>query len=300
MSDEVNAAAIVGQGWCKPFACSYNTRDLITYAIGIGSKDLRYIYEKDRNFAPFPTYPIVLAFKGDASDVVGFPSPAMIAAGGGRLQVKPKGAGLDAERYIEILRPLPKKGDFFLKQRTIGVHDKGRGALVENESVLTDKNGVEYVKMISGGFMMNVTGFKSAGVTNSQKITPPSRAPDAVVEERTSIEQAQIYRLSGDYNPLHVDPKFAKAFGFKEPILHGLCTMGHAARHVLKEFGDNDAARFKSIKVRFSSPVLPGNTLVTKMWKEGNRVIFVTTVKETGKTVINNAAIELKNPSSKL
>src|SRR5262249_10576441 len=128
---------------------------------------------------------------------------------------------------------------------------------------------------------------------------PPDRAPDARIEEKTSEAQALLYRLSGDINPLHADPGFAKAFGFDRPILHGLCTFGFAVRHVLKEFSNADPRFFKSVKVRFSESVFPGETIVTEMWKEpaasggGSRIVFRCTVKERDKVVISNAALEL-------
>ncbi|MGH6908077.1 MAG: SCP2 sterol-binding domain-containing protein, partial [Aestuariivirga sp.] len=117
---------------------------------------------------------------------------------------------------------------------------------------------------------------------------------DAVIEEKTDLNQTLLYRLSGDWNPLHADPAFAKAFGFDKPILHGLCTFGHVGRHVIKAFCDGDGRRFKSIKVRFAESVFPGETLVTRMWKESaTRVVFETKVKERDKVVIRNAAIDL-------
>jgi len=112
---------------------------------------------------------------------------------------------------------------------------------------------------------------------------PPKRAPDAVHEETTRETQAQIYRLSGDYNPLHIDPDMAQMVGFPKPILHGLCTYGYACRALLKHCVDNDTTKLKSLRVRFANPVIPGDTLVTEMWKEdsGNgqmSVIFQTKV----------------------
>ena len=123
---------------------------------------------------------------------------------------------------------------------------------------------------------------------------PPDRAPDAVVEQKISADQALLYRLSGDWNPLHADPAFAQAFGFPRPILHGLCTYGFAARHVIKAFAGNDARLFKSIRARFAESVFPGETLVTEMWKEcAARVVFRTRIKERDKVAISNAAVEL-------
>ena len=122
---------------------------------------------------------------------------------------------------------------------------------------------------------------------------PPDRAPDKVVEDKTSENQALLYRLSGDWNPLHADPGFAKAFGFTRPILHGLCSFGIATRAAATLAPDGDPRYIKSIKARFASTVLPGETLVTELWKEGGKVIFRTKIKERGEVCISNAAVEL-------
>jgi len=118
--------------------------------------------------------------------------------------------------------------------------------------------------------------------------TPPKRRPDAVVEEKTIPSQAALYRLSGDYNPLHILPEFAAIGGFDKPILHGLCFMGIAGKHILGAFGE-----YKDIKVRFAGVVYPGETLVTEMWKEGDKVIFTTKVKERDAIVLASAAATL-------
>jgi len=273
---------------------SYNTRDLILYAIGIGSTDLRFVYEHDENFEPFPTYPIVLGFKGTSNSVVGFPSEAMLKSS----NVPPlKGVKvlLDGERYLEVVNPLPKDGaELTLKNTLIGIHKRGQGASVESETIISDDSKV-YVKIISGTFLVGAKDFQpeSVGKTYSENISVPKRNPDAVEESVTLPNQAQIYRLSGDYNPLHVDPSAASMSGFQQPILHGLCTFGFAARAVIKNFAGNDPSKFKAIKARFAKPVNPGETLITSMWKEGNKIIFEVKVKERNIVVVNNAFVEL-------
>jgi len=279
--------------FAAPIKVSYNRRDLIVYAIGIGSNNLRYVFEDDGDFAAFPTYPIVLSFKGNANDTVSFPSPAMLEA----VSFPPLPgikAGLDGERYIERVNSLdPDGASLLLKSKIIGVHKRGSGGFVEQESILSDESGKVFYRMISGSFLVGAHGFSDSGITNSMKVPVPDRVPDRVVEHKTSPDQAQLYRLSGDYNPLHIEPGFAQMMGFKAPILHGLCTLGFSARAVLGAYADSDPDMFQALRVRFASPVMPGQTLVVKMWKEGRRIIFVTSVKETGKVVINNSYMDL-------
>jgi acyl dehydratase len=277
---------------------SYNTRDLLLYAIGIGSGDLKFIYEHDSEFDAFPTYPIVLGFKGTSQNVVGFPSEAMIATS----QLPPlKGTKvvLDGERYLEVVNPLPKNGaELTLKNTLVGVHKRGQGAIVESETIICDDSKI-YTRIISGAFLVGAKDFEpeKAGKTYSENITPPKRSPDAVEESKTLPNQAHIYRLSGDYNPLHIEPGMAQMSGFEVPILHGLCTFGFAARAVLKHFAGNDPSKFKAIKARFAKPVNPGETLEISMWKEGTKVIFDVKVKERNVVVVNNAYVELHSGS---
>mmetsp|Transcript_12485 Transcript_12485/g.26724 ORF Transcript_12485/g.26724 Transcript_12485/m.26724 type:complete len:303 (-) Transcript_12485:3638-4546(-) len=277
----------------------YNKRDLLTYAVGIGCTESNFVYEHDENFAAFPLYPIVLNFKGVEQDVVSFPSEAM-TQGPAMPPLPGIKVGLDGERYLEMLEPLDVDGgEVTIKARLIGVHKRGSGASVEKEELVVDKNGKVLCKMISGAFLVGAKGFKDSGVTNSEKVNIPNRAPDAVLDMPTSKTQTHIYRLSGDYNPLHVDPGFAMMSGFKEPILHGLCSLGITARAVIQQYCDGDSTRFKAIKARFAKPVLPGDTLTVEMWKEGDKVVVQTKVKSSGAVSINNAYVLLK-PSSKL
>jgi multifunctional beta-oxidation protein len=202
---------------------------------------------------------------------------------------------LHGEQYLEIRQfPIPTSATLISYPRLIEVVDKGAAAIVKSGITTVDKatgKDVFYNEMTvflrgSGGFGGLKKGSDRGAATDANAI--PKRAPDVVVEEKTTEEQAAVYRLSGDYNPLHIDPAFAKMGGFKAPILHGLCFFGIAGKAVYKQFGP-----FKNIKVRFAGTVTPGQTLVTEMWKEGNKVIFQTKVKETGKLALASAAVEL-------
>jgi multifunctional beta-oxidation protein len=209
---------------------------------------------------------------------------------------------LHGEQFLEIRKfPIPTEAKLIAVPKLVEVVDKGAAGLVVYGSVTKDaKTGEEIFYNESTVFIRgsgNFGGNKKGGERGaSTKIhTPPKRTPDSTVEEKTSEEQAALYRLSGDLNPLHIDPQFSKVGGFAVPILHGLCSFGISGKHVLQTYGP-----FKNIKVRFAGVVLPGQTLVTEMWKSGNTVLFQTRVKETGKLAISGAGAELLGGGSKL
>ena len=207
--------------------------------------------------------------------------------------------GLDGERYVEMIRPLsPEGGEITIKSRLIGIHKRGTGASVETEVIMSDSKGPVY-RLVSGAFLVGAKDFKDSGTTNSEAVAVPARTPDKEVEVKVSETMPLLYRLSGDYNPLHVEEGLAQMSGFEAPINHGLCTLGISCHQVIKNMLDNDGSKFKAIKGRFASPVLPGQVIVIKMWKEKDRIIFTTTVKETGKVCINNAYV-LINQGAKL
>jgi peroxisomal enoyl-CoA hydratase 2 len=284
---------------------SYLKRDLLLYSVGIGEEGLNFTYENSKDFEAFPTYPIVLSFKGTDQDALSFPSKAMME--GPRLPPLPGVvAGLDGERYIEKVNELPKDGaQLILKQRVAGIQKKGSGATVQMESLLEDKNGKLYYIMRGGTFLVGAKkGFTDSGENFSKKCPPPPRPPDIVEEMNVSKNQAHIYRLSGDYNSLHIDPVAAKMMGFPQgPILHGLCSLGFTTRAFVKHFCGGTGRNFKSIGLRFASPVMPGDTLLVNMWRDidkPGRVVIQTTVKATGKVVIANAEGYFKAGSNKL
>jgi len=290
----MDLSKFVGQ-WTESEA-SYNTRDAIIYALGIGCSEQHFIYENDPNFAVFPTIPFALLFKGTSQDVLPFPPPGAAMP---KFVLPGTRAGLDGERFMEQHGALSAKGmRLKVRSRIVGVHKRGKaGALVESETEVHDAaTNIKLFRVVSGTFMVGAHSFQDIGTSFSANVPVPDREADKTLEMQVGAQQAQLYRLSGDYNPLHVSPPFAKSVGFGEPILHGLCTLGFTARAVVSAFANNDPSSFRAMRVRFSSPVLPGQMLVVKMWvstEHKGRVLVQTFVKETNKVVINHSYVDL-------
>lgn len=270
----------------QPTEFVYEERDAILYNLGVGAKrtDLRYVFEGAEDFQVLPTFGVIPPFNAempfDYDSIVPNFNPMML---------------LHGEQFLEVRKfPIPTASRLVSRGRLLEVIDKGSAAIAKVGITTVEKSSGEdvfYNEMTvflrgCGGFGGPSKGADRGPSTAGNK--PPSRMPDVVVEEKTSEDQAAIYRLSGDYNPLHIDPDFAKMGGFKAPILHGLCSFGFAGKAVYDRFG-----AFKNIKVRFAGPVIPGQTLVTEMWRDGKKVLFQTKVKETGKLAIAGAAAEL-------
>jgi len=272
---------------------SYDERDLALYALGVGAArdpldagERKFVYEMG-DFQPLPTYGVMPQ------------SNAMLAqAKAGTLTLPGMSFGferlLHGEQYTEIKQALPLHGRLKHVFKLKHAYDKDPHAVLVFGIRSLDEAGQEIVYNEMTAFVKGAGGWGGERGPSGEINTPPQREPDAVVEEKTDANQTLLYRLSGDWNPLHVDPAFAQAFGYPRPILHGLCTYGYVGRHVIKALLNNDARRFKSIQVRFAEPVFPGETLVTSMWRESEtRVIIETRVKERDLLVIKNAAVEL-------
>ncbi len=202
------------------------------------------------------------------------------------------------EEHLKIHKTLPTSGQFTITSRVTDLIDKGRdkGSILRIETTAFDGSERVFTRTTSffargdGGF-----GKSSAPAARPQLFASiPDREPDALIESSTSPNSALIYRLSGDRNPLHSDPVVARTAGFPKPILHGLCSYGHACRAVLKSFCNYDASRIESFDVRFSAPVFPGETLQISMWQQDNAVLFEAKAKERNVLVLKNGCAALK------
>ena len=274
---------------------SYDEQDLALYALGVGAatdpnddEGLRLVYEgHGGGMKALPTYSVIPG----TNAILGFAKEGITAPG--------LNYGLDrllhGEQYIELARPLPLKATLTTKGVVKDIWDKGKGALVVTALDSYDEDGDLLIKSEMTAFIRGAGGWGGDRGPSADINVPPEREPDAVVEDAIPANQALLYRLSGDWNPLHADPGMAQAFGFERPILHGLCTFGYAGRRVLEKFApEGNPDFFKSIKVRFADNVYPGDTLITEMWKEADqRIVFQCKVKERDSVVISNAAIEL-------
>jgi 3-hydroxyacyl-CoA dehydrogenase/3a,7a,12a-trihydroxy-5b-cholest-24-enoyl-CoA hydratase len=274
---------------------SYDEGDLALYALGVGAatdpkepQDLQLVYEgSSEGMKALPTYAVIPG----TNAILGFAKEGVTAPG--------LNYGLDrvlhGEQYVELVRPLPLKAKLTTKGVVKDIFDKGKGALVVTALDSYDEDGDLLVKSEMTAFIRGAGGWGGDRGPTADVNVPPEREPDFVVEDAIPANQALLYRLSGDWNPLHADPDMAQAFGFERPILHGLCTFGYAGRRVLERYApEGNPDFFKSIKVRFADNVYPGDTLITEMWKESDqRIAFQCKVRERDRVVISNAVIEL-------
>ncbi|HXF52062.1 MAG TPA: MaoC/PaaZ C-terminal domain-containing protein [Dehalococcoidia bacterium] len=257
----------------------YTQRDVMLYALGVGAglDELDFIYEK--NLKVLPTFAVIPAFPvmGGLGSVITF-NPALL---------------LHGEQGIRLNGPIPTSGKLTTTGKIAAVWDKGSGAVVVIESETRDESGKTLFSNTASVFLRGEGGFGGERGPSGPKNVPPDRAPDATVSYTTLPIQAALYRLSGDRNPLHIDPDFAKLGGFDRPILHGLCTFGHVGRAILHTYAGSDPARFKSMEARFSGVVYPGETITTEMWQEPGGKIYFQAKTERGENVITGGLAEV-------
>lgn len=197
---------------------------------------------------------------------------------------------LHGEQETILNRPIPTSGSVTNKARITDVFDKGKGALVMLEIASENDAGEELFHNNASIFLRGEGGFGGESGP-PPPYDPPRRNPDVVVDSPTMEQQALLYRLSGDPNPLHADPAFAAMGGFERPILHGLCSYGIVCKAAVDTILDGDVAAAASYRARFAGSVLPGDTITTSMWDEGDTIVLSASTKERGTPVISNAAV---------
>jgi len=265
----------------------YEAKDTILYALGVGCgadpmdrTELPFVYEE--GLKALPTMAVVLGYPG--------------------FWLKDPQTGVDwrkilhGEQGLVIHKPLPASGTVIGRSRVTEIVDKGpgKGALLYSDRQVFDKaTGDLLATLTSTTFIRGEGGFGGPSGPAPEPHTLPERAPDETVDLKTLPQAALIYRLSGDYNPLHADPDVAASAGFERPILHGLCTYAVAGRAILRACCGNDPARLRRFDLRFSAPVMPGETVRTEIWRDGSRVSFRARVVERDIVVLNNGLAEV-------
>jgi acyl dehydratase len=267
----INPDAVGSSG--EPRESSWTSKDCLLYALGVGAGvpdptgfELEFTTENSQGVEQrvLPTFPVVVPGGKGAMAKVGTFNPAMLVHG---------------EQSVTLHAPLPVEGRVSGATTITGVYDKGSGAVIATETIATDvSTGKALWTTTTSAFVRGEGGF-GGDRGPSSKVVFPERAADHELTYSTRPDQALLYRLNGDRNPLHSDPKFAARAGFDKPILHGLCTFGFTGRALLHTLCDSDPDRFLSMSARFSKPVFPGDDLTVSMWviADGKAVYRTTT-----------------------
>jgi acyl dehydratase len=267
----LNPAAVGAVGDVRTM--SWNSKDALLYAVGIGAgqNDLPFTTEntKDIQQVVFPTFAVVA---GSGTTSPGKSAMAEIGTFNWALLVH-------GSQAITLHRPIPVEAEATVQDKVVAMYDKGKAAVVVTEAETKLKTGELLWTTRSSVFIRGEGGWDGDRGPSGPQNEPPAKAPDHEVTLQTSPDQAFVYRLSGDRNPLHTDPSFAAIGGFDRPILHGLCSYGFTGRALLGALCDNDVTKFKHIEGRFSSPVMPGDALTVRMWSVGaGETLFTTSV----------------------
>jgi len=248
-----------------PISFEYTWKDVVLYALGIGAQaeELLFIYENAKGgLRVFPSFSVVMGiglfiklFEDMKVDLSRF---------------------IHGEQAIKLYRPIPPEGKTLIEGEITNIYDKVKGALIVWRMKVMTEGGDLLSETETGIFYVGEGGFGGDPGPKTEALEPPKGIePDFTVSYFIPENQAVLYRLSGDINPLHVDPDFAKMGGFSRPILHGLCTYGHALRAILFKACNGDVRRFKEFKARLSGVVYPGDSLVTEGWMDkGSRYLI--------------------------
>jgi acyl dehydratase len=261
-------------------AFEYDWKTIVLYALGIGAKvdELEYLYE-GKGPKTYPSFAVVPSFG---------PMLSLLGKTGGNLAAVVHGG-----QKVKMHAPVPAEGKLLTTATIRGIYDLKKFASVVTDTRTVDaKTNAVLFETTWSIIFRGAGGFAGAPPPREEVPAPPTdRAADFSIAEATTKEQALLYRLSGDLNPLHADPDFAKAVGFAAgPILHGLCTFGHMVRHVVKGACGGDATKLLAFEAQFRKPVWPGDTIVTDGWKiAGDKYALVVGVKERPEPVITNA-----------
>ena len=269
---------------------TYTEKDTILYALGLGlgteplsPSHLRATYERAEGFGALPAMVNVLTYPGFW---------AMEPDTGLTWQKI-----LHGEQSLTLHAPLPAKGTLEGRTRITGIVDKGadKGALIYSEREMTDKaTGEKIATIVSTSFARGDGGFGGSDAPVRPVHKMPEGEPDSFYDFKTPEGAALVYRLSGDFNPLHADPAVAQQAGFERPILHGLCTLGVASWSITEALAEGDFTVLTHLQLRFSSPVYPGETIRTEMWTQGDGISFRSRVVERDVVVLNNGLARLR------
>ena len=284
----LNPDAVGAKGEAR--RASWTADDCLLYALGIGAgvedpvgRELEFTTENTAGVDQkvFPTMVVLHSFnaKGGRSAMseAGSYEPRMLVHG---------------EQGIKLLRPIPTSGEVDTVDEITGIYDKGKGAVIASKTVGTlVEDGQPLYETTSSIFVMGAGGFGGDRGPTEKANVAPDRDPDYEVSAQTRPDQALLYRLCGDRNPLHSDKQFSDVGGFPKPILHGLCTYGFTGRMLLHTMCDSNPERFSGMEGRFSSPVMPGEALTVKVWDEGDGHAIFQTLGDDGRVVLDNGGL---------